>query len=86
MRSILQNVLNKKCMVKTRGAESESEPESESPGVVATSLELESESNKLPRLRLQNVSFESVIQFAYTGENLEALFGNHVCRCRLLIM
>ena len=39
----------------TRGAESESE----SPGVVATSQE--SESTKLPRLRLRNASFESVI-------------------------
>ena len=46
-------------MIYTRGAESESEPESESPGVVATSKE--SESIKLPRLRLQNALFESVI-------------------------
>ena len=46
---------------KTRGAESE--PESESPGVVAPSQESESESEsiKLPRLRLRNVLFESVI-------------------------
>ena len=46
-----------------RGAESESEPESESesPGVVATSQESDSESTKLPRLRLRNFLFESVI-------------------------
>ena len=44
---------------RNRGAEPESE--SESPGVVATSKELESESIKLPRLRLRNVLFESVV-------------------------
>ena len=45
--------------VTTRGAESESE--SKSPGVVATSQESESESIKLPRLKLRNVLFESMI-------------------------
>ena len=30
-----------------------------------------------------NVSFESVIKFAYAGENLHALFGNNLCRYRL---
>ena len=49
--------------VQGRGAESESEPESESFGVVAMSQESESgsESTKLPRLRLRNVLFDSVI-------------------------
>ena len=50
-------------MVMVSAMGTESEPESESHGVVATSQESESgsESNKLPRLRLWNVLFESVI-------------------------
>ena len=52
-------------ILKNRGAESE--PESES-GL---------ESIKLPPLRLRNVMFESVIYFAYVGENLDVLFGNN---------
>ena len=63
-------------MLRSRGAESE--PESESLGVMATSQELESgsESIKLPRLRLLDILFESVIKLAYAGESLDALFGN----------
>ena len=49
-----------------RNRDAESEPQSESPGVVATSQESESgskssESIKLPRLRLRDVLFKSVI-------------------------
>ena len=64
--------------VASRDAESESE--SESPGVGATSHESESgsESIKLPRLRLRNVLFDSVIQFAYAWENLHAHFRNNL--------
>ena len=53
-------------------------------GVVATSQE--SESIKLPRLRLRNMLFESVMQFAYAGEILHALFENDLCRYRLKIL
>ena len=58
--------------------------ESESLRVVATSQE--SESIDLPRLRLWNVLVESVMQFAHAGENLHSLFGNNLCRYRLLIL
>ena len=70
----------------SRGAESESE--SESPGVVVAGQESESESEsiKLPRLRLRNVLFESVILFASAGENLNPPFGYNQYRYRLFIL
>ena len=70
-------------IVEDRGAEPELESESESPGVVAATSQQsksESESTKLARLRLRNVLFESVIQFANAGENFHAFFGNNLCR------
>ena len=68
----------------TRGAESESE----SRGVETTRQESESgsESTKLPRLQLRNVLFQSVIWFPDAGENLDALFGNNLCRYCLKIL
>ena len=54
---VIMGIIRSVLTGETRGAESESE----SPGVVAASQGSESESTKLPRLRLWNVSFASVI-------------------------